>query len=268
MKNVYSGVYSLSSTVTREKPELVWPSVLLGIFIVLPDVLPVSAETILYISFLFFPATIWLFSKYRLPADLPRFTGPLLLIMLVGLLNFTGHKTYDIAKDIWYLLNPALAITVGFVLMQNLKDLKKLFRVFVIAATLIALLHLLRIAMHPEMLLNSAIDIRKEAGGGFFEPVLSIALFFAARKMKMQIFGSQVWISYLTFSLCMLSVILSFSRTLEVALILISLSVFGWINFQSRIKVMIVVAVVAAIFGLGMSLPPAHENTAHPGVID
>ena len=122
--------------------------------------------------------------------------------------------------------------------------------------------------MHPEMLLNSAIDIRKEAGGGFFEPVLSIALFFAARKMKMQIFGSQVWISYLTFSLCMLSVILSFSRTLEVALILISLSVFGWINFQSRIKVMIVVAVVAAIFGLGMSLPPAHENTAHPGVID
>jgi O-antigen ligase len=203
-----------------------------------------------------------------MPTELSSFVMPLLLIILVGLLNFTGHKTYDIAKDIWYIANPALALAAGYVLMRNLKDLRRLFKVFIIAATLVALFHLLRIGLHSEMLHTSAVDIRKEAGSGFLAPVLAIALFLVARKMKMRIFGTQSWISFFCFMLCLLSIILSFSRTLEVSLVLLTLSVLGWINFQDSIKVMLFVAFAVVLIGLGLSLPPSYENTLHPTLSD
>lgn len=265
VQKIYSGTPLLRST--RDERILLWPSVLFGFFFVIPSVLPQIAVTVFFLSFLFFPATIWLFSKTRMPAEIPQFAGPLLLIILVGLLNFTGHKTYDIARDVFLIMDPAIALIVGYALMSNLKDLKRLFRVFVISASVIALFHLATIAMHPEILNESATSIRMEAGAGYFSPAIAVALFLAARKMKMKIFGIHAWLSYLTFSLCMLSTLLSFSRTIGFSLILISLAIMGWVNFESRIKVT-VFAIFALVF-IGISaLVPSTATGSRPGLAD
>jgi hypothetical protein len=265
---VYSAAYSPQNTIAHTEQELLWPSVLFGIFIVVPTLLTISFETVFFLMFLFFPVTVWLLSKEKMPAELISFVMPLLLIILVGLLNFTGNRAYDIVKDIWYIANPALALATGYVLMLNLKDLKRLFRTFVIVATVVAVIHLLRIAMHPEMLSKNAVDIRNEAGTGFIAPVLAPALFLAARKMKMPIFEKRVWISYLAVFLCLLSFILSFSRTLEIVLILITMSLLGWINFKSSIKVMLFVVLAIAFVGIVLLLPAQHSTSAHPSLGD
>ena len=263
MQKVYSSAYPSLKMSTRKEQTLLWPSILFGLFILLPTLSP-AVETLFFISFLFFPITIWAFSKAKMPEVISRFAGLLLLIILIGLVNFTGHKVHDVARDIWILLNPALALTVGYILMQNMMDLKRLLRVFIIAATLLALLHLSKVAMHPEILHKSALDIRGAGGYGFYEPGIALALFLAARKMKLKIFGEHVWLSCTAIFLCSASFIVSFSRTLDVVLILIFLSVFGWINFYSRIKVIIFSLVIVAIIGIGFMFPASHGNGVHP----
>lgn len=262
MKNVYRGVPPLHNANIREEPYLLWPSVLFILFVLVP-ILSVGLETVLFCVFLFFPAMLWVFSKAKMPAEIPRFAGLLLMMMLVGLVSFTGHQAYDVAKDMWYILNPALALTAGYVLMLNLKDMGRLLKAFIIAATLIAIFHLLKIVIHPETLHHNAMDIRSEGGAGFLAPVVSVALFLAAKKMNIRVFGKHGWLSYTAFILCLLSTILSFTRTFEVSLVIMVFVIFGWINFESKNKVIFIATFAALFIGIGMSIPYSNVSNSH-----
>ncbi|HSY27742.1 MAG TPA: hypothetical protein VK832_09590, partial [Burkholderiaceae bacterium] len=127
VKAVFRGVLPLQQIAARKESQLRWPAFLFGLFVFLAAALPSPVETVLALAFLFFPVTVWASSNQKIPTEIVRLAGPLFLIALVGMLSFTGHKAYDVIKDVWYILNPALALVTGYVLMLNLKELDRLF---------------------------------------------------------------------------------------------------------------------------------------------
>lgn len=265
MKNVYSSELPLRGTCIQDEPQLLWPSVLFVLFI-LVSILSPGLDTVLFCAFLFFPAMFWMFAKTNMPAAIPKFAGLLFLIVLVGSVYSIEHKAYDVAKDAWNILNAALALIAGYVLMLNLKDIDKLLRAFIIAATLTAIFHLLKIALHPAMMHTgdgSAMDIRAEGGAGYVAPFVAIAVFFAAKKMNIRVFGKHRWLAYVVFVLCLSSTILSFSRTDLISLVIMVCVLIGWISFDKKIKVMSYALIVGTIIVLGILFPASNAESVH-----
>jgi hypothetical protein len=268
VKAVFRGVLPLQQIAARKESQLRWPAFLFGLFVFLAAALPSPVETVLALAFLFFPVTVWASSNQKIPTEIVRLAGPLFLIALVGMLSFTGHKAYDVIKDVWYILNPALALVTGYVLMLNLKELDRLFRVFIITATLIALFHLLRIAMHPELLNKTATDIRSGVGTGFFATALALALFLVAGKMKLRLFEQHTWFAYLALCICCVSTIMTFSRFMEASLFIICICVMGWLNFDNRKRVLLFITFAVTVIGVGMALPPRQTVGSHLSLPD
>ncbi len=256
--------------VGRDQKERVlrWPAVLLFLYILVPIFLYVGIETFLFISFLLFVFIWWVASGQKFPADLYSAIGPLLLILLVGLLQASGHERYDVFKDIWYVSNAALALTAGYVLMRNLRDLGRFFSIFIIAAFFVALLHLVRFALHPELLSFDMEDIRKYAGGGFFEPSLGLTLLLVARLIGLKTFRRNTWFPFLATPVFVVSVALSFSRTQIVSLALMWLAVFGWIHFNNGRKTVLVAISAVFMIAIGFILPEQDFISGHASMLD
>ncbi|MBY0579659.1 MAG: hypothetical protein K2P57_11510 [Burkholderiales bacterium] len=256
--------------VGRDQKERIlrWPAVLLYFYIFVPIFLYVGIETFLFISFLLFVFIWWVASREKFPDDLHRVIGPLLLILLVGLLQVSGHERYDVFKDIWYVSNAALALTAGYVLMRNLRDLGRFFSIFIIAAFFVALLHLVRFALHPELLSFDMEDIRKYAGVGFFEPGLGLTLLLVARLIGLKIFRRNIWFPFLATPVFVVSVALSFSRTQIVSLALMWLAVFGWVNFNNGRKTVLVIMATILFLTIGFLFPQQDFISGHASMLD
>lgn len=254
---------------TSRPQALYWPSVLLFILIVTPVLLIVGFETFLFISLLFFVLIWWTASRTKFPGDILHFTNPLLFILCIGLLGAWGEASYAVAKDVWYVSNAAMALIAGYVLMRNLRDLRRLFAVFIVAAFVVALLHLLRFAMNPELLSMGGLDVRKAAGAGPNESVLALCLLLAARKMKMKVFGRHAWFTLLAASCCLASLFLSYSRTEIFSLAIIVLAVSGWVHFKYYRKTILVILAAVSIVALGTWLSPENRHLGeHATILD
>ncbi|MBY0579219.1 MAG: O-antigen ligase family protein [Burkholderiales bacterium] len=248
--------------------KVLWPSVLLFIYILLPEILAVGFETFLFLCFLLFVAIWWIASREKFPADIPHFIGPLGLILFVGLLGVEGHEGYDVAKDVWYVTNAALSMIVGYVLMLNMRDLSRFFRVFVIASTIIAIFYLRPFVMYPWLLdLNFSV-LRKLSGGGPMAPCVALGVLLAARMGGIRLFEKSTCLFYLAVALCSAAVILTYSRTELVMVSLFALTVFGWVQFTSRRRVVLLIAGMASLVVIGMSLPVAQEIGWNATLID
>lgn len=246
--------------------KVLWPSVLLFLYILLPEFFAVGIETLLFICLLIFVGIWWVASREKLPSDIPRFMGLLLLIVFVGLLGAGGHDGYDVAKDVWYVANAALALLVGYVLMLNMRDLLSFLRVFVIAGTVVAMLYLRPFVFYPSLLKLDIGVIRGLSGGGPMTPCIALGVLLAARIGGIRLFEKNSWFFWLATTLCSFSVLLSYSRTMLVVLLLIVLSALGWIGFANWKKVVLLMAAIVSIVAMGMSLHITED--INPSMID
>lgn len=238
-----------------KKQDLRWPSVLLFLYILIPKILFVGIETFFFLLLLIFVFIWWIASREKFPEALGQTVGPLFLILLVGMLGISDHEHYDVAKDIWYISNAALALAAGYVLMRNLQDLRRFFSIFIMASFLVAILHLIRFALDPALLSMNTNEIRTFAGEGYFEPVLGLTLILVAKMMRLNIFSKNSWFVFIAAIFFGASVALSFSRTQIVSLVLILLAIIGWIHFDNMRKTIFWVVAVTVVVGIGISLP-------------
>lgn len=265
-KTLNLGQYAVG---TSRPQVLYWPLVLLFILIVTPVLLIVGFETFLFISLLFFVLIWWTASRTKFPSDILYFTNPLLFILCIGLLGAWGQASYAVIKDVWYVSNAAMALIVGYVLMRNLRDLRRLFAVFIVAAFVVALLHLVRFAMNPELFSMGGLDVRKAAGGGPNEPVLALGLLLAARKMKMKVFGRHAWFTLLAASSFLASVYFAYSRTEIFSLAIILLAVLGWVHFKNNRKTILVIFAAVTIAFMATWLSPESRHLGeHATILD
>src|ERR1019366_9906524 len=86
-------------------------------------------------------------------------------------------------------------------------------KAFVIAGTLIALFYLGRFAVNPDVLSESAVEIREAVGRGYSAPTLALIILFAYFRNWSEGLRMPRWIAVSCFLVCLLATVLSLSRT-------------------------------------------------------
>ncbi len=146
---------------------------------------------------------------------------PLVCISLLGLVGSSGHASWDVLRDFWYLAKSVLLIATAYVVAWSIVEFQDALRAFIAAAAAAALLHLERFVVDPSLLGQTISDIRNEAGRGFLVTAIALAVLVGARRAGLRIDGLTQLQRWVVISLCVLSLVLSFSRTFILSAVLI-----------------------------------------------
>lgn len=238
----------------REQP-VHWPVVLFFFYVTVASLLNAAVTTVFMLFFMFLVLCYWLPSRGGLPPLLGKLLWPFCALLVVGSLGLLGNPKYDVFKDVWYVGKPMLCMTVGYVLMWNLRDLRRLLRIFLVVGALVSVFHIIRFIQNPELLSLSANDMRNAAGRGYLVAVVGVGVLAAAWRLGYRLFpfGRVVDVSLLL--LCLASIGLSMSRVIALSLALLLGAVFGIVTFADRTKVIKVVVAVVVGFTVLMLVP-------------
>jgi O-antigen ligase len=139
-------------------------------------------------------------------------------------------------------------MTVGYVFGRILEDPRSGLRAFVIGGALVACLHAVAFIVHPELLLRSAAQIRSAAGTGYQATALALIIILGSLGHWRERLAMSPWAVLLCLVLCSASVLLSFSRTMGLVVILGCLATSGF--FARREWLRIGVLVLAALLAI------------------
>ena len=171
-----------------------------------------------------------------------------IIILLSGTRGMAGKAPYDVAKDLWYLGNPALTLLFGYLLTKRMDGLLSVMRAFVVAAIIVAVVHIFKFILNPSYLDESLIDIRAQVSSGYLITALGIGIIVGNLRFGLDLLQTRL-ASWLGIILCLLSITLSFSRTLWLCLmtlVLVSLIM----NFPRAALRIVIAATVFIIVGL------------------
>jgi len=189
-------------------------------------------------------------TRQPLDATLARAVAPFVAAIVLGLVAGIGADRYLYFKDAWYYSNPAVIIAVGFVLGRLLNDVKRGLRAFVVGGTLVALYHLIPFAIHPDLLLRQATQIRALTGTGYYATSLVVIVLFGWWGRWRSALGLSPAFAWLALVLCGASTVLSFSRTMAMVVLLGGLAMGGFFARREWLRVGLFVA--ALLIGLGV----------------
>lgn len=221
-----------------------------------------SAEIISGLLFIF-AAFYILATGFKFPRRLLYLIGPMLLFILLGLLGSSRNSTYDILKDVWYAGKSVLSLMAGYMLMSEIKDLKSLLKIFLVAAALSALLHLSRFVIDPSLLSRSVNDLREGAGKGFFISVLAVSIIAACRHFRLEVFR-RPWAMWLILALSLVSLTMSFSRTFWISLAVLLISVYGLFTLRNIKRLMVLFVFIVITVGAVMTAPESEQTGQNP----
>lgn len=166
-----------------------------------------------------------------------------IVILLAGALGAAGKIPYDIAKDLWYVGNPALTLLFGYLISKKRLDLRSVLRAFVLAAVMVSVVHVVKFILNPSYLNESLIDIRGQVSGGYLMIALGFGIVFGDLRFGLNLLPTK-WTSWLVMVLCLISITLSFSRTLWLMVMTLVLVALIINNFRAAFRI----AIVAGVF--------------------
>lgn len=204
-----------------------WPAVSIVILMVLAVLFPPGMLSGMNLYLLLLAGIVWLFSGERLEKNLLRVIVPFGFIIILGLMFGAGAERYIYLKDAWYVSNPAVVMTVGYVLYRCMPDLAKGYRAFVIAGTLVSILHLVKFALHPDLLSLDADKLRETIGTGYYAPVPALIIIFACRRQWPVALKLPRWLAIGCMVICITAIGSSFSRTMLIVTLLGVLALWG-----------------------------------------
>ena len=168
--------------------------------------------------------------------------GYLGIILAIGIAGASGKAPYDILKDIWYVGNAALTILFGYLLAQRMNSLRDILRGFVAAAAIVSAVHIGRFILNPAYLSETVLDLRVQAGAGYLITAIGAVILLGDARFRVGVLRNRM-LSRVIAMVCLVSVLLSFSRTLWVVLLTGVLTA----TLTTRIKVVFRVGAVAAV---------------------
>jgi hypothetical protein len=256
------------ATTTARAPEARhWPIFVFFLFALLPALLSSALTSLLMSYFATFAVTWWLFSGARLDSELAVMLLPFVAMIGLGLIGCSAHGVYEILKDVWYIGNAALVLLVGYVLMLSLRDLRRLFIVFALCGVLASLLHLLPFALNPR-LFDLSLEAERKIAPASFLSILAMLLLVASWRERMRLFGRHGWLGPVAFLVCSASVALAASRTMIISLILLLLTLFGWIDFSRASRNVIVAILLALTLLAGWLIPEQTVRSRTPNLFE
>lgn len=228
------------------------------LFVVIFTPVMLPAEAISGLLFIF--TVFYLFaSELKFPRRLLYLIAPMLLFILLGLLGSFQNSPYVVVKDVWYAGKSVLALMAGYMLMSEVRDLRGLIKIFLIAATLSALLHLSRFVLNPSLLSESVNNLREGAGKGFFISVLAVSLIAACRHFRLEVFRRPA-VMWLILALSLVSLAMSFSRTFWISLAIMLISVYGLLTLRNMKRFIVLLAFLAVAAGAVVTAPEAEQT--------
>ncbi len=242
-------IYPSKKFGTKQLPS--WPAASIVLLVIIAAIFPPGLLTGMNLYLLLLALVVWVTSGEPFDRNLLRVIAPFFLIIAIGLAAGVGAERYLYLKDAWYVSNAAVIISVGYVLFRCMPDLSRGFRAFVIGGTLIAMLHLTKFALNPELLSLSAGELRSEAGTGYYAPALAITILFAHRRRWREELKLHIWAAWLCFLICSAAVLTSFSRTMLIVVLIGGLASAGlfarreWLRMGASLAV--VMLAIAAL---------------------
>jgi hypothetical protein len=225
-----------------------------------PEAASVAATGILVAWVLLFGGAI--------PRRIVYYSMPLVLLIAVGALGMAGHATRDIVRDIWYMSKPIPFLALGYLLARHVREPRRLLEAIVLAGGLTGALHLSEFVRDPSILSLPLDALRHTAGLGYVLTVAGMALMAGSRHLGFVLFPGRKLLAHTLLVLCMLSFIMSFSRTMLLALLVLLPAVYGLLEisrwrrragqasrFNVRRAVLVGVAAVAVLVGVAQTEP-------------
>jgi hypothetical protein len=212
---------------------------LLNIFV------PAEISSAFYVAVMLFGLVI---AGWKIKRGLISLVSPFFFLFLLGVLEAQRHPLFDVMKDFWYLAKIVFALGAGYLLMQHLRSFQQLCRLVVAAAVIAAMIHLFNVVLDFQSG-TSIMDLRNEAGGGYFITTIGLGLLVGVTQLRNYI-GFTKLSYYLSVVLCAGSLIASGSRTYIISFILLFFILRGWgkLNLKTFLILALLGAVVTAVY--------------------
>jgi hypothetical protein len=134
---------------------------------------------------------------------------------------------------------------MGIYLCKNIVDYKELIKIIVLTSILVTIYKLIELAINPSLIFKLGIETRKEYDLSNSTALLTFSILFYARKYKIKLFKNLV--EWFIMAVSLLSVLISFSRTSYILLILL-VFLIPYLNKQKLIFKMYWLIVIFAVF--------------------
>lgn len=230
-----------------------WPVFSIAALCLLAVVLPPGLLTGMNLYLLALALLMTVAARQPLPRPLLRLLAPFAAMLVAGLLAGFSADRYLLLKDAWYVSNPALLMAVGYVLARQMGDkagekaggnadnnadnTARGLRAFVLGGALVAAGHLLWFVIHPELLRLQATQIRTISGTGYYATALAclvLAGHWGHWREELHLSASAGGVCG---ALCAASVLLSYSRTMALVVLLGGLAVAGFFSRREWLRV-------------------------------
>lgn len=173
----------------------------------------------------------------------------LLIIILIGIISsFFYHKIpYDWIKDGLYFSKPIFGITLGYLLLNKIKDEYFLLKSIIYLALIFAIYHIFSVLVNTNFSTDSINDIRNT--NGLANPLELFALIILLTSYRYDFLKTVTKRKVLFIIFLSISMILYFSRTMVVAFAIMMLAANGYAKISTKgLKYGLVFIVITGLF--------------------
>jgi hypothetical protein len=196
-------------------------------------------------------------SKLRIPRGaLAALIIPATLIAL-GLLGAMGHDLRDVIKDMWYFSFPALAVFTGYLLAARCKRVEPVLFAFVAAGAILSCWQIIEFITHRGLLQSGSFnDVRNEIGSGYELSALAPLILILASRTAVKVLPVRTKVlPFAIYSVTLIAVILAFSRTITLSLLVSLIAGLGWLTAKRKRGLIIIGIIVGVLLGLSTVVP-------------
>lgn len=211
--------------------EILYKTMLLALFL-MPELFG-SLEVNISVGLLFF-GILLIEKQPKISKIMLNVLLPLLLVLITAFISmwFYHWNWYDILKDFTYLLKPILFISIGYRLVNKIKDKHELFKILIYLGIIFAVIHILKAFYWIFFEYFEVNAVRRFAGKSNFIELLALFLLLANKEQKY--FSLKLRYKKFFKLLLIISMILYFSRTLLVGFFLFYIAYKGYTKITPK----------------------------------
>ena len=180
-------------------------------------VFPIFLSSQIFSFIIYFLLLCYFFLNFK-QTFIPKIAYPLLIASPIGLINMNGSN-YDIIKDLAYVLNPVIVLTLGFLISKKIKNINSIVKMIIFASLVISIYHTYNFIFVENLEQRNLAYIRTNLTRGYFLPVIGISILLFD-KNKYIGNDKSFFLKYLLIFILLLSIFLSLSRTIIIFLVI------------------------------------------------
>jgi hypothetical protein len=206
----------------------------------------------------------------RVPSGIGSAAGPLLALLAVGWAGAVGHDAGIVARDTWLVGRLVLAVMLGYI-VAYVGGERSVVAAVTAAALVMTAHHLLQFVLDPALLQKPTGHIRREVSRGYYAPVVVLGAAWAGRRLGADLlpWGGAARTGVIALSAG--SLLLSFSRTLWVCLIVTMVVAYwplGQRSARRRRAGRVLVGISLVVLSAAVAAPVLSQNEHLDGFVE